>query len=224
METNVPIFTDDTIVFGLLMIALGLIFYTESRPSGFWHKFYKIVPGLFVAYMLPALLTTVGLIAPEWETINEAGETVEHSTNLYYVSSRYLLPAALVLMTLSIDLKAVFNLGWKALIMFFTGTIGIIIGGPIAILLISSVSPETVGGVGPDAVWRGLATLAGSWIGGGANQTAMLEIYGYNPKLYGGMVFVDIVVANIWMAILLIGIGKRERINKWLKGATHLAF
>lgn len=217
MAGNVPLFTNDTIVLGLLMVALGLIFYTESRPSGFWHKFYKIVPGLFMAYMVPALFTTVGLIAPEWETINEAGETVSHSTNLYYVSSRYLLPAALVLMTLSIDLKAVFNLGWKALIMFFTGTIGIIIGGPIAILIISAISPETVGGVGPDAVWRGLATLAGSWIGGGANQTAMLEIYGYNQKLYGGMVFVDIVVANIWMALLLIGIGRSKQIDKWLK-------
>jgi uncharacterized membrane protein len=77
-----------------------------------------------------------------------------------------------------------------------------------------------VGGVGPDAVWRGLSTLAGSWIGGGANQTAMLEIYGYNQKLYGGMVFVDIVVANIWMALLLIGIGKSYRINKWLRADT----
>jgi uncharacterized membrane protein len=123
-------------------------------------------------------------------------------------------------MTLSIDLKGVVNLGWKALIMFFTGTLGIVIGGPIAILLISLVSPETVGGVGPDAVWRGLSTLAGRWIGGGANQTAMLEIYGYNQKLYGGMVFVDIVVANIWMALLLIGIGKSDRINNWLRADT----
>ena len=123
-------------------------------------------------------------------------------------------------MTLSIDLKAVVNLGWKALIMFFTGTLGIVIGGPIAILLISLVSPETVGGIGPDAVWRGLSTLAGSWIGGGANQIAMLEIYGYNKELFGGMVFVDIVVANIWMALLLIGIGKSDRINKWLRADT----
>ena len=215
-----PLFTNDTIVFGFLMLALGFIFYTESKTSGFWNKFYKIVPGLFLAYMVPALFTTVGLIAPEWITIKENGDVIEGGTNLYFVASRYLLPAALVLMTLSIDLKAVFNLGWKALVMFFTGTIGIIIGGPIAILLISAFSPETVGGVGPDAVWRGLSTLAGSWIGGGANQTAMLEIYGYNQKLYGGMVFVDIVIANIWMAILLIGIGKRKRINKWLKADT----
>ncbi|MDJ0646020.1 MAG: DUF819 family protein [Flavobacteriaceae bacterium] len=212
-----PLITQDTIVFGLLMIALGFIFYTSSIQKGFWKKFYSIVPALFMAYMVPALFTTIGLIAPDWETVNEAGEVTKHSTNLYYMASRYLLPAALVLMTLSIDLKAVFNLGWRALAMFFTGTIGIVIGGPIAIVIVSIFSPETVGGAGPDAVWRGLSTLAGSWIGGGANQTAMLEIYGYNPKLYGGMVFVDIVVANIWMAIILIGIGKSNRINKWLK-------
>ena len=127
------------------------------------------------------------------------------------------MPASLVLLTISIDLKAVFNLGWKALVMFFTGTLGIIIGGPVAILIISTFSPETVGGAGFDAVWRGLATLAGSWIGGGANQAAMLEIYQFNQELYGGMVLVDIVVANIWMAVLLLGIGKNAKINRWLK-------
>jgi len=220
MLDTTPLLTNDTIVFGVLMICLGFIFYTSSKETGFWNKFYKIVPALFVAYFVPALLTTSGLIAPEWITINEVGEPIEHSTNLYFMSSRYLLPAALVLMTLSIDLKAVFNLGPKALIMFFTGTVGIILGGPIAVLIIGSISPETVGGEGADAVWRGLSTLAGSWIGGGANQTAMLEVYGYNQKLYGGMVFVDIVVANIWMAILLIGIGKSAKIDKWLKSDT----
>ena len=215
-----PFFTDDTIVFGILMIVLGVIFYTSSIKEGFWKKFYGIVPALFLAYMIPAVLANIGLISPAWETIDDTGETVKHSSKLYYMSSRYLLPAALVLMTLSIDLKAVFNLGWKALAMFFAGTIGIVIGGPIAILLISIVSPETIGGVGPDAVWRGLSTLAGSWIGGGANQAAMLEIYGYNPEKFGTMVLVDIIVANIWMALLLIGIGKSTRIDKWLKSDT----
>lgn len=212
-----PFLTKDTLVFGMLMLALGFVFYTSSKKGGFWSKFYRIVPALFMAYLIPAILTTAGFIAPDWETTNTTGEVVTHKSSLYFMASRYLLPAALVLMTLSIDLKAVFNLGWKALAMFFTGTLGIVIGGPIAILIISMFSPETVGGAGADAVWRGLSTLAGSWIGGGANQTAMLEIYGYNQKLYGGMVFVDIVVANIWMAVVLIGIGKSDRINKWLK-------
>ena len=215
-----PIFTNDAIVFGVLMSSLGFVFYTENLTSGFWPKFYKIVPGLFMAYFIPAIFTTFGVISPEWNTTSAAGDIVSNSSQLYYVASRFLLPAALVLMTLSIDLKAIFNLGSKALIMFFTGTVGVIIGGPLAILLISIFSPETVGGGDFDAVWRGLSTLAGSWIGGGANQTAMLEIYKYNPAKYGGMVIVDIVVANVWMAILLIGIGKKDTINKWLKADT----
>ena len=217
MNTHSPFFTNDSVVFGLLMMVIGLIFYTSSLKNKFWVRFYKIIPALFLAYMLPACLTTAGLIAPEWENISADGIISKKSSSLYFMASRYLLPAALVLMTLSIDLKAVFNLGWKALILFFTGTIGIILGGPIAFLIIGSLSPETIGGVGADAVWRGLSTLAGSWIGGGANQTAMLEIYGYNQKLYGGMVFVDIVVANLWMALLLVGIGKNSAINRWLK-------
>ena len=215
-----PLFTNDTVVFGLLMLTLGFVFYTSSSENSFWKKFYKYIPALLMAYMLPGVLTTVGLISPEWISITDSGEATEHTSQVYYIASRYMLPAALVLLTLSIDLKAVFNLGPKALIMFLTGTVGVIIGGPLAVLLISMVSPETVGGVGPDAVWRGLATLAGSWIGGGANQAAMLEIYGYNTANYASMVIVDIVVAEIWMAILILGIGKSHKIDKWLKADT----
>ena len=215
-----PLITQDTVLFGILASCLGLVFITSSSSKPFWKKFYGIVPALFMAYFIPAILTTLGVISPEWNTISDTGEVIQHKSNLYFVASRYFLPAAFVLMTLSLDLKAVFNLGPKALIMFITGTIGIIIGGPIAIYILSLTYPEAIGGVGPDAVWRGLSTLAGSWIGGGANQTAMLEIYGYNQKLYGGMVFVDIVVANIWMAILLIGIGKTEKIDRWLNADT----
>jgi uncharacterized membrane protein len=200
-------FTDDTVIFGILCLCLGFVFYTSSIKKGFWKKFYGIIPTLLVCYMLPAILTTAGIIS-------------EENSNLYFVASRYLLPAALVLMTLSIDLKAIMNLGSKALIMFLTGTVGIIVGGPIAILIVSAISPETVGGVGFDAVWRGLATIAGSWIGGGANQAAMLEVFAYNPKKFGDMVLIDIVVANLWMAIILLGIGKSDRIDKWLKSDT----
>lgn len=199
-----PLFTNDAIVFGLIALALAFIFYSSSKKEGFWSKFYGVIPALLLCYLIPAIFNSLGIIS-------------DKNSQLYFVASRYLLPASLVLMTLSIDLKAIANLGPKALIMFFTGTIGIVIGGPLAILLISTFSPETVGGVGPDAVWKGLSTLAGSWIGGGANQAAMLEIYKYNPAKYGQMVLVDIVVANVWMAILLFGIGKSKKIDRWLK-------
>lgn len=202
-----PLISNDTVVFGLLALCLGFIFYTSSLKTGFWSKFYSIVPAVLMCYLLPAILTSTGIISDE-------------ISNLYFMASRYLLPAALVLMTLSIDIKAISNLGSKAIIMFLTGSAGIIIGGPIAILIVSIFSPDTVGGNDFDAIWRGLSTIAGSWIGGGANQAAMLEIFQYNPEKYGGMVLIDIVVANVWMAIVLLGVGKTKQIDKWLKADT----
>ncbi|QXP51883.1 DUF819 family protein [Cellulophaga sp. HaHa_2_95] len=204
---NEVLITNDAVVFGLLALCLGFIFYTSSITTGFWRKFYSIVPAVLMCYLLPAILASCRIISDDL-------------SQLYFMASRYLLPAALVLMTLSIDLKAISNLGSKALIMFLTGSVGIIIGGPIAILLVSIFSPETVGGNDFDAIWRGLSTIAGSWIGGGANQAAMLEIFKYNPDEYGKMVLVDIVVANVWMAVILFGVGKTKAIDKWLQADT----
>ncbi|MDH4126172.1 MAG: DUF819 family protein [Gammaproteobacteria bacterium] len=201
-----PIITNDAIVFGLLVSVLGLVFYTRSL-GGRWATFYTFVPAILLCYLLPSLMNSFGLISSE-------------QSNLWPVARDYFLPACLVLMTLSIDLKAIIGLGPKALIMFFTATAGIIIGGPIAILIMSLFSPETVGGEGINAVWRGFATLAGSWIGGGANQTAMLEVYGYNPERFAAMVAIDVVVANIWMAFLLYGAGNPKPIDKWLQADT----
>ena len=201
MEKDVLI-TDDAVVLGLLVSCLGLIFYTSQLKS--LKTFYKIIPALLLCYLIPSLFSTAGIISPK-------------VSGLWPVAKNYFLPASLILMTLSTDLKGVIKLGPKALIMFFTATIGIILGGPVAILITSLFSPETVGGLEFDAVWRGMATLAGSWIGGGANQTAMLELYQFNPEKYGAMITVDIVVANIWMAFILLGAGKSDQIDKWLK-------
>lgn len=196
--------TDDRIVLGILTLVLALIFFTASLKGKGWKSFYTVIPALFLCYMIPAALTSFNIIDPE-------------STNLYYMASRYLLPGSLILLILSADIKSLLGLGSKSLIMFFTGTIGIILGGVFSVWIFSMISPETVGGVGNEATWRGLATIAGSWIGGGANQSAMLETYKYKNSLFGGMILVDIVVANIWMAVILFGIGKKAKIDKWLK-------
>lgn len=206
-EPREILITNDKVVFGILMLILGFVFWTSSKKGGFWNKFYKIIPALFLCYFLPGVLSTTGLISGD-------------ESNLYHMASRYLLPASLILLMINIDIKGLIGLGSKSLIMFFTGTIGVVIGGVFAVWIFSMISPATVGGLESEATWRGLATLAGSWIGGGANQTAMYELYGYKETLYGGMIIVDIVVANLWMAIILFGISKRKKIDKWLKADT----
>ncbi len=203
-EEAEALISNDAVVLGILISMLAFIFYSSNSSIPFFKKFYKVVPMLLLCYFLPSLLTTFGVVDGE-------------NSQLYFVASRYLLPASLVLLTLSIDLKQIMKLGSKALIMFLTGTVGVIIGGPLAILIISYFNPDLVGGAGPDAVWRGMTTIAGSWIGGGANQAAMYEIFEPSDHLYSIMITVDVLVAEVWMAFLLIGVGKSKQIDEFFK-------
>ena len=197
---NEPLITNDATILGFIAIMLGVIFYTANSSHHLWKKFYGIVPAVLLCYFLPSLLNTFGVINGD-------------ESNLYYVASRYLLPACLVLLTLSVDLKGIAKLGNKAVILFLTGTLGIVIGGPIALLIVSSIWPELLNVTGPEAVWRGMTTVAGSWIGGGANQAAMKEIYGAGDQIFSAMVTVDVIVANLWMAVLLIMASKAKSID-----------
>ena len=199
-----PLIINDATVLGILMSILGIIFLTSSSRKPFWVEFYKYVPALLLCYFIPSIFNSLGIISGD-------------SSNLYYVASRYLLPTSLALLTISIDLKEIRKLGFKALILFFTGTLGIIIGGPIAILIVSSINPAIIGGSDIDSVWRGLSTVAGSWIGGGANQAAMKEVFQVDNEIFSAMVAVDVIVANIWMAFLLYGAGINDKIDNWLQ-------
>ncbi len=194
---------NDAVTLGILMLVLAAIFKTHQMPA--FRRFYKFVPALLLCYFVPALLNSpLGIIDAE-------------NSQLYYMASRYLLPASLVLLCLNIDLRGVLRLGPKALIMFLTATVSIIIGAPIALWIMGQFEPGLLQSDGPDAIWRGLATIAGSWIGGGANQTAMKEIYGASNTLFSAMIVVDVVVANIWMAFLLFGAGISDGLDKKLK-------
>lgn len=204
MEGSSALITNDAVIFGILMLMLALIFATAHSGRPFWKKFYTYMPLVLMCYFLPSVLNTLGIVDPE-------------SSRLYFMASRYLLPASLILLTLSTDLKGIINLGPKAIIMFLAGTTGIIIGGPLAVLIVSTFAPEVVGGSGPDAVWRGLTTIAGSWIGGGANQAAMKEIFQASDDIFSAMITVDVIVANIWMAFLLIGAGRSESLDRIFK-------
>ncbi len=204
LAVSTPLFTNDAVVLGILLLVLAAIFITSNIDRPFWQKFYTFIPSLLLCYFIPSILNSMGLISGE-------------ESNLYFVASRYLLPASLVLLTLSIDFKGILGLGPKAIIMFLAGTAGIVVGGPAALLLFSYVAPEVVSGAGPEEIWRGLSTVAGSWIGGGANQTAMYEIYDPSDELFSAMITVDIIVANIWLGFLLYGAGISEKIDTWFK-------
>jgi uncharacterized membrane protein len=199
-----PYITNDAVVLGILLVVLALIFVSSSSKHPFFVKLYTFVPPLLLCYFVPALLQyPLGLISGE-------------VSGLYSMASKYLLPASLLLLCVGIDFKGMWSLGPKALIIFLTGTVSVIIGGPFALYFVLKFAPGILP-VEPEELWRGLSTIAGSWIGGGANQAAMKEIFAVSDSLFASMVVVDVIVANIWMGILLYGASITNKIDKWLK-------
>ena len=250
-EVNEAFIQNDAVVAGILLAILGLVFWSSNHSNKVLKAFYKVVPMLLLCYFLPSLLASLKFLNADgkYVPIVDPG----HS-KLYFVASRYFLPASLVLLTISIDLREVLKLGPKALIMFLTGTVGVMLGGPAAILIVSLFNAPLVGQAdapvlskaeatalqtesnkkflaanpekeaednpekfeaGSPAVWRGLSTVAGSWIGGGANLTAMKELFEPTGSLFSVMATVDVMVGEFWMVFLLLGVGRAKSIDRF---------
>lgn len=197
-STTTSLITNDIVGLGLIAATLALIFHLSSKTEGMWQKFFAVIPALLLCYFIPALYNTFGVIDG-------------HNTKLYNPVARdVLLPAALVLLTLSIDLKGILKLGPKLLIMFVTGTAGIILGALISFQVMSLISPETMQG----DTWAGMAALTGSWIGGGANMAAMQATFNVNPTTFGQFAVVDVLCASLLLMPGLIWLsGRAARID-----------
>ncbi|MGB3394609.1 MAG: DUF819 family protein [Stenotrophomonas sp.] len=196
-ESTTALISNDIVGLGLIAATLGLIFWLASGPTPFWKKFFAWVPALLLCYFVPAIYNTAGIIDG-------------HGTKLYNPIARdVLLPAALVLLTLSIDLKGILRLGPKLLLMFVTGTVGVVLGAAVSFQIMKLIHPQTVAG----DTWAGMAALAGSWIGGGANMAAMRETFNVDATTFGQFAVVDVACASLWMAVLLWLAGRSQAID-----------
>ncbi len=181
----------------LILIPAALFYLAEKTPLA---GFFKRVPVLVFAYFVPSLLSNFGVIPS--------------SAPLYGAVMSFVLPACLLLLTVSIDIKGIISLGPKALIMFFSATAGVIIGGPIALLLFQSHLP-------PD-IWKGFAALAGSWTGGGVNFIAVGRMVEASETMLGMMVVVDVVVAYTWTGLLMYFAGNYKRYDAKMKADNSM--
>lgn len=174
----------------LLAVLAGIFWVSQTSVA---RPVFKVVPTLVFCYFVPTLLTTFEVIPDESE--------------LYTWIKDFVLPAALLLLIVSLDLPAIIRLGPKAVIMLLAGTFGVVIGGPISLLICQDWLPEDI--------WQGMAALAGSWIGGGANYVALGQQADASAEMMGLMVIPDVLVASIWMGVLLYLSGHQKRIDRW---------
>ena len=176
-------------VLAFLGLVVAAIFWLASRPQ--YKKFFDRTPPVMYVYFVPMLCTTAGILPAD--------------SPLYAWMNRYLMPFALLLLMITVDLRSIARLGRMALFMLLAGTLGVVIGGPVALLLFGQWLPE-------DA-WMGLAALSGSWIGGTANMVAIAESVGTPDAMFGPIIVVDTIVGYGWIGVLLFLSGYQRRFD-----------
>jgi uncharacterized membrane protein len=185
-------------ILAVLMLIEGCILYFSEQK---WAaKFFKYLPSMFWIYFLPMMANTVGIIPSQSEVYGDI--------------TKYCLPASLVLLLLSVDIKAILHLGKTALAMMGAGVVGIMVGGPLVVLIYKHWLP-------PDA-WKAIGALSASWIGGSANMIAVKEATNTPDSVFLPAVIVDTIVPYTWMGILIALSAVQERYDRWNKSDMAL--
>ena len=86
-------------IIAVLLVIEGLVIHAAEMPRLRW--FFKYVPFMFLIYLLPMVVGTIGLIPPE---CNAADKVI---TPVYGAIVKYCLPACLILLLINVDLRAI---------------------------------------------------------------------------------------------------------------------
>jgi len=190
---NGPLINDPMAVLAYLAAILATIFWLSEKPR--MEPVFRYLPPVIFAYFIPTISTTLGILPA--------------SSPVYDWMTRYLLPLALLLLMITVDVRSIVKLGKTAVAMVTVGALGIVIGAQVSYLVFGRWLPE-------DA-WTGFAALSGSWIGGTANMVAIAESVGTPEAIFAPVIVVDTVVGYGWMGVLLLFSAFQSKFDRWLK-------
>jgi uncharacterized membrane protein len=174
----------------LVLIEASILFFSENPKT---QKLFKFPPPLFWIYFLPMIVSGLGILPQQHAIYPKITSTV--------------LPAGLILLLISTDMKAILKLGRPALLMMFTGSLGVMIGAPLVVMLFKPWLPAEA--------WSGFGALSASWIGGSANMIAVKEAIHTPDAVFFPMIVVDTVVAYSWMGLLILLEGFQKTYDQW---------
>ncbi len=166
---------------GVLTILCGVgafFFFLEERTR--W-KLFNYFPPLIFIYALPAVMSNTGILTK--------------TSAVYDWLSSIVLPMFLVIMLLKVDVASTIKMMGRGIFVMLFGTVGVVLGAPIAFLLVKDKLPEDT--------WKAFGSLAGSWIGGTGNMAAVTEGLKTSGQGFGLAVLGDNLVYMIWLPILL---------------------
>ena len=170
---------DPETVLAILLLTVAVSVWLGRLP------YFRSVGGALLAILLGAVLANFGIIP-----------THDEMPSLYDPIFQQVTLAAIFLILLEVNLRAIKRAGAPMLIAFVLGALGTMAG----VLAASALMPDARAMLGEHFTGAG-AMLTGTYIGGSANFNMLAIEYGVtkNPGLFTAMVVVDNVMSAAWI-------------------------
>ena len=163
-------------------------------------KLFNYIPPLLFIYATPIFLSNLSI----------GGHTVIPNSSIIYTGlSKFALPVFIVLMLIKVNVPAIVKVMGKGVLVMLMGTAGVMVGGVVSYVIVH--------GWLPDDSWKGVGTLAGSWIGGTANMLATKEILEASETQFTLAIVADNVIYIVWLPLLLMSRDFADKFNKWAR-------
>jgi len=176
----------------LVMIVSGLIWLSEKPP---FSKVFKILPLVIWVVLTPAALTGFNVIPK--------------GLDLYLDIGKIGLPLSLFYLIISCNLKGITKLGKPAIIAALGGTLGITIGGTLAVLLFATGDNTNL--------WQGFAVISAGWIGGTANGVAVQQGLQAPADVIAPLILMQTLVGFLWLMLILTFAQHQKFLSRFLK-------
>lgn len=177
----------------IILILTAVVALAHQWASRFTDaKIMRYLPTPVWCYVPPTILTTIGILPAE--------------SPIYDWISQHVLPACLILLLMTTDIRGLRQMGRLASITILGSTVTVILGGIATFFLFrSQLGPEN---------WKMIGTLTASWVGGTANELAVKQATGLSDILFAPLFIADITAVYFWMTFLMILSSSQNKIDR----------
>src|SRR3989338_2998323 len=175
----------------LFLIVGGIHAASRQRIS---EPLFRWLPVPLWCYVAPMLAVEIGLLPREHQA--------------YQALTQKLLPFALAILLLGVDLPSILRTGYRALVATIIGSLSIVVGAPIVGWMLRHHLPL-------DA-WKGVGSLSATWTGGSMNLLSVSSILKTPDSIFTSLIIVDAIISYGWMALLVSLSTVQANLDRWL--------
>ncbi|MCB0473396.1 MAG: DUF819 family protein [Flavobacteriaceae bacterium] len=179
------------------------VYFLSRWDNKYLQKVLDWIPAILFAYLIPAGVSY--LLKKDFS-----------NSDIHEYSKLYFIPLAIVAVMSSLSMTQLKAIGWKPILVFFSGSLWIALF-PILFTFLFFDTHLVKDIFIDEGYWKGIPPIVGSWIGGSTSQLVLKEAVKCPENIFLTVLVLDNILVNIWTILMFQGIKKSNWLNRFLR-------